>query len=214
VATDESSERERGAAAGVEAFLELARRRRSVRRFEARGVPGPLVDRLLEAASLAPSAGNRQPYRLIVASARATIEAMERAVVEAVRAIVEGARPDRAADLEAYTRSFLVFADAPLLFAPIHRAGVDPLGAALAASGLEAISSVSAAIMSLLLAAEACGLGACWMTGPLVAAPALRAILEVPEGWDLSALVPVGYPAERPPAPPRRPLARLVRFIE
>jgi nitroreductase len=72
---------------------------------------------------------------------------------------------------------------------------------------------VAAAIENLLLCAHALGLGACWMTGPLVAAEALAAILEVPRGWTLSALVPVGRPAERPATPPRRPRDALVRRL-
>jgi hypothetical protein len=51
------------------------------------------------------------------------------------------------------------------------------------------------------------------MTGPLVAAEPLRAILEVPAGWSLSALVPVGRPTEAPPPPPRRSADQLVRRL-
>jgi hypothetical protein len=46
-------------------------------------------------------------------------------------------------------------------------------------------------------------------TGPLVAAAELRRLLRVPAGWDLAALVPLGFAAESPAAPPRRALARL-----
>jgi hypothetical protein len=49
------------------------------------------------------------------------------------------------------------------------------------------------------------------MTGPLVAAGALAGVLEVPRGWTLSALVPVGLPAEQPAPPPRRRPETLVR---
>jgi nitroreductase len=70
-------------------------------------------------------------------------------------------------------------------------------------------ASVAAALTQLLLAAHALGLGACWMTGPLVAAAELRALLAVPDGWELAALVPLGYPAEQPAPPRRRALGRL-----
>ena len=40
------------------------------------------------------------------------------------------------------------------------------------------------------------GLGACWITGSLIAKREIEEILEIPEGWDLMALIPVGYPAE------------------
>ena len=35
----------------------------------------------------------------------------------------------------------------------------------------------------------------------------------MPPGWTLSALVPIGFPAEKPAPPPRRPLARLVTRV-
>ena len=57
----------------------------------------------------------------------------------------------------------------------------------------------SLALQNLLLAAHAAGLGASGMTGPLVAADALREILRVPASWHIVALVPIGYPDEVPP---------------
>ncbi len=65
--------------------------------------------------------------------------------------------------------------------------------------------------MNLLLAAHTLGLGACWMTGPLVAADGLRRCLQVTKGWDIAALVPVGYADEEPQPPKRRPLQRLIQ---
>jgi nitroreductase len=52
------------------------------------------------------------------------------------------------------------------------------------------------------------------MTGPLVAEASLARTLGVPEGWRVAALIPVGYPAETPEAPRRRPLASLVRHVD
>jgi nitroreductase len=49
------------------------------------------------------------------------------------------------------------------------------------------------------------------MTGPLIAGGALREALRVPEGWEIAALIPLGFPAEEPEAPSRRPLSTLVR---
>lgn len=48
------------------AFLELARRRRSVRAYRADPVPGELIEQVLEAGRWAPSAVNIQPWEFIV----------------------------------------------------------------------------------------------------------------------------------------------------
>jgi nitroreductase len=52
----------------VESFLELAKRRRSVRAYRPDPVPAELVQELLEAARWAPSAINSQPWEFIVAT--------------------------------------------------------------------------------------------------------------------------------------------------
>jgi nitroreductase len=203
----------------TEDLLALLRARRSVRRF----LPDPVTEEeiadLVEAARWAPSAGNKLPWRLVVVTSPERIAAMADAVRAEVTRLRETLRPDLAGDFGAYLEHFLPFAGAPLVIAPIHRGGVDLLQAAAGSGagetgrGVDAISSVAAAVENLLLCAHAMGLGACWMTGPLLAAEALRPILEIPAGWTLSALVPVGRPAEAPSPPQRRSADQLVRRL-
>jgi nitroreductase len=38
-------------------------------------------------------------------------------------------------------------------------------------------------------------------------------ILEVPQGWKVAALIPVGHPGETPEAPPRRSIDRLWKTV-
>jgi nitroreductase len=152
---------------------------------------------------------------------RSRLATVVREAVERLRCAV---REDQREPVARYLERFGGFASAPVLIAPLHRAGVDLLRAGLApgpdAPALpdrgerDALCSVSAAIMSLLLGAQALGLGACWMTGPLVAQAELEALLAVPRGWSLSALIPVGFPGEAPEAPPRRSLAAMVRRLD
>jgi nitroreductase len=140
---------------------------------------------------------------------------MGRVVAEEVRRLRETVRPDLQPAASRYLDHFLHFTSAPLVVAPIWRAGPELLApAAPPRAGEDALASGAAAVENLLLAAHALGLGACWMTGPLVAERALCPLLSVPEGWRLAALVPVGKPAEEPsPAPPRRDPDRLVQRL-
>jgi len=203
----------------VDRLLALLRERRSVRAFRPEPVSEEQLAALVEAARWAPSAANRQAWRLLLVTAPERIAAMAAAVRAEVERLGASARPEAADEVAAYLQHFLHFAGAPLVIAPIHRAGVDLLaatGSAPPAQGgreADAVASVAAAIQNLLLCAHAQGLGGCWMTGPLVAADALRPILEIPPGWTLSALVPVGRPAEEPPPAPRRPAEQLVRRL-
>jgi len=205
----------------LDGVLDALRRRRSVRRFAPRAVDAADLDRILEAVRWAPSAGNRQAYRFIVVTSAEMIRTMGAAVDRETARRSDLLRDDLAGEIIAYMDNFTHFRSAPVVVVPIYRPGLDLLNAAAddapcpaqSSAGNDALSSVCAAITYLLVAAQAEGLGACWMTGPLVAKDALRAALDVPAGWEIAAVVPIGYPAEIPEAPPRRSLGQLVRRI-
>ena len=61
---------------GKTAFLELAEKRRSVRAYRADAVPEEMLQQVLEAGRLAPSACNKQPWRFIVAREEAQRRAL------------------------------------------------------------------------------------------------------------------------------------------
>lgn len=55
-------------------FMEVVKRRRSIRRYKKTPVPEDVLGEVLEAARLAPSAGNRQPWHFIVVKEEETKE--------------------------------------------------------------------------------------------------------------------------------------------
>ncbi|MDR1155322.1 MAG: nitroreductase family protein [Bacteroidales bacterium] len=60
-------------------FLEIMRKRYSVRQYTGRKVERENLEKLLEAARVAPTAANRQPQRLIVVESAAGLEKLKRA---------------------------------------------------------------------------------------------------------------------------------------
>ncbi len=207
--------------AAYQSLLELMENRRSIRRFQNRPVPRQVVEMLVEAARWAPSAGNRQNFRFLSVARVATLKALVAAVRKEIKRVRQRVREGYREQVDDYTDNFIHFSDAPLLIVPIHRHGPNLLNAVCDQEVIsemdacpEACCSVSAAIMNLLLAAHSLGLGACWMTGPLIAGKSMAQILEVPPGWAISALIPVGYPDESPPAPGRRPVSQLLRHFD
>ena len=69
------------------------------------------------------------------------------------------------------------------------------------------LQSIGAAVQLLCTAAHALGYGSCWMTAPVLAAPAIERLLGVDAaGGGSWPLVPVGRPAGRPTPSSRRPL--------
>jgi nitroreductase len=75
------------------------------------------------------------------------------------------------------------------------------------------IQQIGGFVAHLLLAFHSMGLGACWMSGPLIAKGEIEEMLEVSEGWNLVAVVAVGFPAESPSAKQRKSLDELVEFV-
>jgi nitroreductase len=207
-------------------LYELMNSRRSVRRFKPEAPSREQIERLLEAAITAPSASNKQPWRFFVVSSPARIAAMAAAVREAVERIARHVEPASEDAFRAYGSYFTRFEAAPLVIAALHRPLmvlshlVDPGTEPLDRERIQAMERDSGligtamALQNLLLAAHEVGLGASGMTGPLVASDRLREILEVPPSWSIAVLVPVGFPDEEPAPTERKPLDKVVRWLE
>jgi len=187
---------------GVE-FLALCEARHSVRSFQDRPIDDVVVERILACARSAPYASGRKGWDVLVVRERATIDRMAQAVQDRTEAMTDLVRPDFSSQWIEYSRNFHAFASAPVLFVPVFRPG--PSLSALLQSPDETsvrydrenhIKSISGATMLLLLAAQAEGLGACPMTGPLLAASELNEILGIRHGREIAAIVPVGHPTE------------------
>ncbi len=206
-------------------LYDLMQSRRSVRRFRSEPLPRSEIEKLLEAAITAPSASNKQPWRFLVVSRRETIERMAREVRIATERIARHIPEESQPSFRAYGDYFVRFELAPVVIVPICR-GLTVLsnlvdqdlgdGDRRRIADMERDSGLigaSLALQNLLLMAHARGLGASGMTGPLVAKDQLESILEIPPGWQIVALVPVGYPAEEPAKPGRKPVDKVVRWI-
>ncbi len=69
------------------------------------------------------------------------------------------------------------------------------------------------ATTNILVAAAALGLGACWVAGDKKPyCQEMMSILNVPAGYRLVSLIPVGYPAGPPPQVAKRPVAELIHW--
>jgi nitroreductase len=206
-------------------ILEFMQSRRSIRKFKPEVPDRALIEELVAAAVTAPSASNKQPWRFVVVTNPAVKQRMADSVRAAVERVAARIEPQFEAAFRDYGDYFTRFESAPVVIAPLFR----PLkllsqmvGPGLSAADRQNIAlmelhsglvSASLAVQNLLLIAHEKGLGASGLTGPLIARDDLRAVLAVPEGWDLVALVALGYPDEHPEAPARRSPAEITRWI-
>jgi F420 biosynthesis protein FbiB-like protein len=147
----------------TEQLLDLLRRRRSVRRFIDVPIDRSAIERVLEAARLAPSAHNRQPWRFVVVQGEARGRLAE-AMAARLRAdrLADGAEPDAVEADVARSQARITQAPAAVLVCMTMEA-MDryPDGRRAQAERLMAVQSVAMAGETLLLAAAVEGWGAC-----------------------------------------------------
>jgi len=165
-------------------FLELVEKRYSVRAYQDRPVEEAKLQKILEAARLAPTAANRQPFRLIVVSTQGRQEALRRI----------------------YSRDW--FVQAPIIIgicAVASEAWVRRDGRNYA------VVDATIAMDHLILAAANLGLGTCWVAA--FDEKAAREVLAIPAEWDPVAFTPLGYPADEWKPKKRRPLSEVLKKI-
>jgi nitroreductase len=144
--------------------------RRSIRKYTDQPVSEDLVTDLLRAAMAAPSAGNQQPWQFVVVRDRAILD------------LVAAANPYGGMARQAQL--------AVIVCGDLERENREGFW----------IQDCAAATQNLLLAAHAAGLGAVWCgTYPREErVQGVRAAVGLPEQVIPFAVVPIGYPAERP----------------
>jgi nitroreductase len=169
-------------------FWETVAARHSVRRFTAEPVTDEQVQRLLETAVLAPSAGNRQPWHFVVVRDKTTREALAAA---------------------AYGQGFV--AQAPVVIAVCAEPEQSAARYGDRGTHLYCLQDTAAAATYILLGAAALGLGTCWV-GAFDEEYAAE-VLNLPARLRPVALIPVGHPVKQPRRPARRPLAEVVTRI-
>ena len=179
--------------------LQLLLSRRSLRRYDDRPIPPETIDRLLSAATWAPSAHNRQPWRFVVMTDGATKARLATAMgAQLRRDLADDGLPAEAIDRDAGRAYARISAAPALVLLCLTLADMDayPDTRRSAHETTMAVQSVAMAGQNLLLAAHALGLGACWLCAPLFCAAVVRQTLDLPADWQPQGLVTLGHPAE------------------
>ena len=167
-----------------ESTMALLKGRRSVRRYRPDPVPDEMIEQLLEAGRWAPSASNRQPWQFIVVRDK---EILQEVAQHAAYFVVRWAHVEEAPLLivlcgDARNRVYRQF---------LHE-------------------DIGLAGSQIMLQAHALGLGTCWIGG--LVRKAIGDILKVPDTVEVIGLLTVGFPAEDPEPPDRKPLAEIVHY--
>ncbi len=165
--------------------VDAVKKRRSVRAFRDMDVKVGQIEKLVDVARFAPSAGNVQPWEFVVVRDRKLKDLLadaalgQNSIREAPVVIAVCADEDRSA----------------------RRYGVR-------GRTLYCLQDTAAAIQNIHVVACSLGLGTCWIGA--FDEEEVRKILKIPEGVRPVALIPVGYPKETPSERHLRPLTEIV----
>ena len=184
---------------------EAIQKRRSIRKFRPDPVPDEMIEQVLEAARLAPSGTNRQPWRFqIIKEGELKNRLIEDAVI--------GTQPQigQAPVVVVCGSELLTFVKGHKLSPPDSEYfGADSEDPAELQKFLaDAHMYTAIAVEHMVLMATALGLGTCWVQRMRFGQAAK--ILGWPRHIAVLTLLLIGYADEDPPARPRVPLEQIV----
>ena len=155
--------------------------RRSVRAYKPDPIPEDKLQRILDAARLAPSAHNAQDWKFIVAR-----------------------NPQKRRQLAKAAASQNFIAQAPVIIAGVSLNPTHIMSNDVPAYAVD----LAITLDHLTLAAVEEGLGTCWI-GAFNQEEAKR-ILDIPEQYKIVALMPLGYPLDKLASKTRKPLKEVI----
>ena len=173
--------------------FEAIQKRRSIRKYKPDPVDDKTLELVLDAALLAPSWANTQCWRFIVVREQNTKEELANTL-----------RPTNAA-LEAIRTAPVVI----IACAELGRSGYEE-GKPTTDKGDWFMFDVALAMQNMILAAQSLGLSTVYVG--LLDAKRTAAVLEVPEGFCVVAMTPLGYPGQERYPRPRKELSEIIFY--
>lgn len=179
---------------------------RAVRRLKADPIPDDVQQRILEAATWAPTGGNMQPWRMIVvddAEKKQALEDLYRPYWERyipgyeqkMKTMPESAQSSSRRALEAGTYLATHMHEVPLIAVFCFNPSIMTItDMELDRTSVVGGGSVYPAVQNFLLACRNEGLGCVLTTLLCYEETAVKELLQIPEEWYTCAHVPVGYP--------------------
>ncbi len=177
-------------------YDEILKSRRSIRHYQERTVPLEIIKEIIAESTLAPSAGNEQPWKFIIVNNKEMLSRMSKESKKNILARIAANPNDYAKKYEGMLQneSLNVFYNAPSLVIILGRSNLRNLyvDCALAASYF-------------MMSATSRGLSTCWINfGTEIRDPEMINELGIPENCKIVAPIVLGYPVKIPPAPNRK----------
>lgn len=189
--------------------------RRSIRKYKQTALSKEIIEQIIDAGRVAPSAKNRQPWKCIVFGGEQKqefLQVMEAGIFreENVKAMLPGSGfgiPDAKNTLR-------IMREAPVLIAVVNPDGMNPFTplADVDERFTEICDTLSlgAFFENMILRAEELGVGSLWIANTCFAYQELIEYLGM--SGQLTGVLALGYADEQPPARPRKKLEELMEY--
>ena len=190
--------------------------RRSIRKYQSEPVTKEIINRILEAARLAPSGTNKQPWQFIVYNGAAKKELVAR-MAQGLQRECQGqpVLPNSSWGIPDAKNTLRIMEEAPTIIMLLNTCGKSiftPLTIDERVTEIVDSLSIGAAVENLLLQAEREGIGALWIANTCFAYPEL--VDYIGTSHQLAGAIAIGYKGENPPPRPRKPLTEIVSYRE
>lgn len=193
---------------------DLIYNRRSIRKYLDKQVSKELIEQIIDAGRVSPSAKNRQPWRYIVLGGESKLEFLEHMWKGILREENEYAMlPDSANGLADAKNTWNIMMQAPVLIVVINDNGKNPFDTIDTDSRFVEICdtlSIGASIENMLLKATELGLGTLWIANTCYAYKELTEYLKTLQ--QLVGAIALGYADETPALRPRKKIEEIVEY--
>jgi nitroreductase len=198
--------------------IQTIKERRSVRNFEKKNVDKELIQDLIQVGKFAPSAENRQPWRFIVITNKNLMKELSLMVREELKKLLKRRFIKKFSIKElkdeeilkllygvSFSEDDLIFFDAPVVIF------------ILTEKKLFNDESCACCAQNIMLAAQSCGLGSCWIGFASILGMKKEVMKKIgaPNGYHIAATIALGYPKEKIKKLPLRNVeADIIKWIE
>ena len=203
---------------GVNDIWEVMFTQRAIRYWVEEPVSRELIERVIEAASKAPSGSNHQPWMFVVADR----DPVKTSLAEALRdyyeegplkTLVESSQKTEDSSqrlmMSGAENFFTNLRTAPAIIIPCLYKLSSPTSEM---NTLIAGSSIYLAVQNMLLAARALGLGTLMTTSHSLIEEVIRDVCKIPDDAQPAALIPIGFPAVKFGPTKRKPVRDIIAW--
>lgn len=198
---------------------ELCEKRRSRRIFKDIPVSDEIITKILDIAETSPYVSGKSNWDIKVIKDKEILNSVVTAVKDKCSTLINHLDDEYSEGFKQYSSNFILFENAPAVFfvnfrvqksvsLMLKKSLIDNESVSITPYRIREnilnekiiewerdsfVKSISCVAMLILLAADSLGLGACYMTGPLIAEEEILNIINVKKGRNIGAIIPIGF---------------------